>query len=81
MTKIDPFSPYKRISDRVLMIANLSSTQKDVYDKMSKRYRGVSPQLSEKELLEQMQKAAFDSVVQSAELLSAVNDELRRCSS
>ncbi len=81
MAKVDPFSPYQRISDRVLMIANQSSVQRSIYDKMSKRYRGVSPELSEKELLEQMQKAALDSIVQSAELLSAVNDELRRCSS
>ena len=81
MTKLDPFSPYKRISDRVLTIANQSSVQRDVYDKMSKRFRGVSPELSEKELLEQMQKAALESMIQAAELLSAVNDELRRCSS
>ncbi len=81
MTKIDPFSPYKRISDHVLTIANQSSVQRDVYDKMSKRFRGVSPELSEKELLEQMQKAALESMIQAAELLSAVNDELRRCSS
>lgn len=81
MTKIDPFSPYKRISDRVLTIANQSSVQRDVYDKMSKRFRGISPELSEKELLEQMQKAALESMIQAAELLSAVNDELRRCSS
>lgn len=81
MTKIDPFSPYKRISDRVLTIANLSSVQRDVYDKMSKRYRGVSPQYSEKELLEQMQTVTKESINQSEELLSIVSDELRRCSS
>jgi len=81
MTKIDPFSPYKRISDRVLTIANASSVQRDVYDKMSKRFRGISPELSEKELLEKMQSAALETMVQAAELLSAVNDELRRCGS
>lgn len=81
MTKIDPYSPYKRISDRVHAISNQSSIQRDIYDKMSKRYRGISPELSEKELLQKMSDSAEETRELTDELLDAVTEELRRCDS
>lgn len=78
--RIDPYSPYKRISDRVLTIANQSSVQRTAYDRLSKNFRGVE-KFSEKEQLEIMERSALEVVIQASELLSAVRDELRRCSS